>query len=150
MRIFCTDCHNSDDNREFGGLGPNGPHEMKFNHILERRYEVTTATVPGSDLLNTYPNPDLSANGPYALCAKCHDLSIVLSAASAQLHSKHVSDIGASCSVCRSAHGVLGASGGISGERLVNFDANVGNQAEVRRLRTITPPEVARWWRMWS
>ncbi len=84
-----------------------------------------TATVPGSDLLNTYPNPDLSANGPYALCAKCHDLSIVLSAASAQLHSKHVSDIGASCSVCHSAHGVLGASGGISGERMVNFDANV-------------------------
>ncbi len=125
VRIFCTDCHNSDDNREFGGLGPNGPHGSKFNHILERRYEVTTATVPGSDLLNTYPNPDLSANGPYALCAKCHDLSIVLSAASSQLHSKHVSDIGASCSVCHSAHGVLGASGGISGERLVNFDANV-------------------------
>ena len=25
-QIFCTDCHNSDDNREFGGAGPNGPH----------------------------------------------------------------------------------------------------------------------------
>jgi Cytochrome b/b6/petB/Doubled CXXCH motif (Paired_CXXCH_1) len=23
MRILCTDCHNSDDNREFGGTGPN-------------------------------------------------------------------------------------------------------------------------------
>ncbi len=23
--MFCTDCHNSDDNREFGGKGPNGP-----------------------------------------------------------------------------------------------------------------------------
>lgn len=125
VRIFCTDCHNSDDNREFGGTGPSGPHGSKFNHILERRYEITTASTPGGDLLNSYPNPDLSVNGPYALCAKCHDLSIVLSAASFQLHSKHVNDIGASCSVCHSAHGVLGASGGMSGERLVNFDVNV-------------------------
>jgi len=25
VQIFCTDCHNSDDNREFGGTGPNMP-----------------------------------------------------------------------------------------------------------------------------
>jgi len=122
-RIFCSDCHNSDDNREFGGTGPNGPHGSRFNHILERRYEISTATTPGTDLLNTYPNPDLSVNGPYALCAKCHDLSIVLSSGS--LHSKHVGEIGASCSICHSAHGVLGASGAVSGERMVNFDLNV-------------------------
>jgi predicted CXXCH cytochrome family protein len=126
VRIFCTDCHNSDDNREFGGIGPNGPHGSKFTHILERRYEINTATAPGADLLNSYPNPDLTVNGPYALCGKCHDLSIVLSPASSfPLHTKHVSEIGASCSVCHSAHGVLGASGGITGERLVNFDINV-------------------------
>jgi hypothetical protein len=122
VRIFCSDCHNSDDNREFGGTGPNGPHGSKFNHILERRYEISTATTPGSDLLNTYPNPDLSVNGPYALCAKCHDLSIVMSSGP---HNRHVGEIGASCSVCHSAHGVMGASGGISGERMVNFDLNV-------------------------
>jgi hypothetical protein len=126
VRIFCTDCHNSDDNREFGGVGPNGPHGSKFTHILERRYEINTATAPGADLLNSYPNPDLSVNGPYALCGKCHDLSVVLSPASSfPQHSKHVSEIGASCSVCHSAHGALGASGAISGERLVNFDINV-------------------------
>jgi predicted CXXCH cytochrome family protein len=34
-QILCTDCHNSDDNREFGGAGPNGPHGSKFTHILE-------------------------------------------------------------------------------------------------------------------
>jgi hypothetical protein len=122
VRIFCSDCHNSDDNREFGGTGPNGPHGSKFNHILERRYEISTATTPGSDVLNTYPNPDLSVNGPYALCAKCHDLSIVMSSGP---HNRHVGEIGASCSVCHSAHGVMGASGGISGERMVNFDLNV-------------------------
>ena len=126
VRILCTDCHNSDDNREFGGIGPNGPHGSKFTHILERRYEINTATVPGGDLLNSYSNPDLSVNGPYALCGKCHDLSVVLSPANAfPLHNKHVSEIGASCSVCHSAHGVLGASGGITGERLVNFDIGV-------------------------
>lgn len=125
IRLFCTDCHNSDDNREFGGAGPNGPHGSRFNHILERRYEISTATTPGSDLLNSYPNPDLSVNGPYALCGKCHNLSVVLSPASFPEHNRHISDIGASCSVCHSAHGVMGASGGISGERLVNFDLNV-------------------------
>jgi hypothetical protein len=122
VRILCTDCHNSDDNREFGGVGPNGPHGSKFSHILERRYEIATASTPGGSLLNPYPNPDLSVNGPYALCSKCHDLSVVMSAS---VHSKHVGEIGASCSVCHSAHGVMGASGGITGERLVNFDINV-------------------------
>jgi hypothetical protein len=121
-RIFCSDCHNSDDNREFGGTGPNGPHGSKFNHILERRYEISTATTPGSDLMNSYPNPDLSVNGPYSLCAKCHNLSLVLTSGP---HSRHVSKIGASCSVCHTAHGVMGASGGISGDRMVNFDLNV-------------------------
>ena len=29
-RILCTDCHNSDDNREFGGTGPSGPHGSIF------------------------------------------------------------------------------------------------------------------------
>ena len=40
-QILCTDCHNSDDNREFGGTGANGPHGSKWTHILERRYEFS-------------------------------------------------------------------------------------------------------------
>ena len=75
-RILCTDCHNSDDNREFGGTGPNGPHGSNFQHILERRYEFSTAPAPGRPVTNLFPNPNLSAaggenGGPYALCAKC-------------------------------------------------------------------------------
>ena len=46
-QILCTDCHNSDDNREFGGTGPNGPHGSKFSHLLERRYDITQAPLPG-------------------------------------------------------------------------------------------------------
>lgn len=123
-RIFCTDCHNSDDNREFGGPGPNGPHGSKFWHILERRYEFSQAPAPGQMITNLFPNPDLSVAGPYALCGKCHDLAQILSNSSFKAHANHIND-GFSCSTCHMAHGMGAASGTISGERLVNFDANV-------------------------
>ena len=137
-QLFCSDCHNADDNREFGGAGPNGPHGSQYDHILERRYEfsqVAVAAGPGTPIQNIFPNPDLSAGGaspgPYALCAKCHDLSKVMTTASFSLpggesgHLVHVSQVGASCSTCHTAHGMGSLSATISGERLVNFDANV-------------------------
>jgi len=123
-RILCTDCHNSDDNREFGGTGPNGPHGSKWTHILERRYEMSRAALPGQPIINLFPNPDLSVNGPYALCGKCHDLVNVASNASFSEHARHIND-GFSCSICHTGHGMGGTSGRISGERLVNFDVNV-------------------------
>jgi len=129
-RILCTDCHNSDDNREFGGNGPNGPHGSIFAHILERRYEFSQAPLPGKLVTNLFPNPSLSAEGgaiggPYALCAKCHDLARILNNSSFSEHARHVKQDGFSCSVCHTAHGMGAQSGSISGERLVNFDANV-------------------------
>lgn len=124
-QILCTDCHNSDDNREFGGSGSNGPHGSKWQHILERRYEFSTAATPGGPITNLFPNPDLSVNGPYALCGKCHDLAKgVMKNKSWKHHSDHI-DAGVSCSTCHTAHGMGPASGVISGERLVNFDVNV-------------------------
>jgi len=123
-RIFCTDCHNSDDNREFGGAGANGPHGSKYNHILERRYEMSQAVTPGAQITNPFIQPDLTANGPYAMCAKCHDLSQVL-ADSSFPHAKHVADVGASCSVCHTSHGMGAQSASVTGERLVNFDLGV-------------------------
>ncbi len=129
-RILCTDCHNSDDDREFGGQGPNGPHGSIFPHILERRYEMSQAPAPGGLITNLFPNPSLSAaggqaGGPYALCAKCHDLSRIISDESWNGHLQHVVQDGFSCSVCHTAHGVPSQSGSISGDRLVDFDANV-------------------------
>ena len=123
-RILCTDCHNSDDNREFGGAGPNGPHGSKWTHILERRYEFSQAAAPGQPITNLFPTPDLTINGPFALCAKCHDLNSVVANVSFKEHARHIKD-GFSCSVCHAAHGVASGSGTISGERLVNFDLNV-------------------------
>lgn len=130
VRILCTDCHNSDDNREFGGKGPNGPHGSTFPHILERRYEFSQAPAPGKLITNLFPNPNLSAagggnGGPYALCAKCHDLTQILNNSSFSEHARHVKQDGFSCSVCHTSHGMGVQSGSISGERLVNFDANV-------------------------
>jgi predicted CXXCH cytochrome family protein len=124
-RIFCSDCHNSDDNREFGGNGPNGPHGSRYSHILERNYQFSQAAAPGGLVTNIYPNPDLSVNGPYALCGKCHDLSNILANASWNQHSSHVGQKGFSCSVCHTAHGMGANSSNVSGERLVNFDVNV-------------------------
>ena len=124
-QIFCTDCHNSDDNREFGGAGSNGPHGSRWTHILERPYEMSQTTLPGQAITNLFPNPDLSAVGPYALCEKCHDLAnqIVMNTSWSH-HSDHI-NTGVSCSVCHTSHGMGAASGTISGERLVNFDLNV-------------------------
>ena len=123
-RILCTDCHNSDDNREFGGTGPNGPHGSKYTHLLERRLEFSQAPAPGGAIVNLFPNPDLTVNGPYAMCSKCHDLNQVLANTSFSEHARHIND-GFSCSTCHTAHGMGGQSTGISGERLVNFDLNV-------------------------
>ncbi len=122
----CLQCHNSDDNRESGGTGPNGPHGSTFTHILERRYEMSQAPSPGAMITNPLPNPDFTATGPYALCDKCHDLSSVISASSAfTRHVSHVKTDGFSCSVCHTAHGMGGTNANISGERLVDFDINV-------------------------
>jgi hypothetical protein len=123
-RILCTDCHNSDNNREFGGTGANGPHGSKYTHLLERRYEFSQAPAPGQLIANLFPNPDLTINGPYALCAKCHDLGQILANTSFIEHARHIND-GFSCSTCHTAHGMGGQSSSVSGERMVNFDANV-------------------------
>jgi len=131
VRIYCTDCHNSDDNREFGGTGPNGPHGSQFLHVLERRYEFSQvapppAGGPGTAVQNLFPNPilDPSAGGPYSMCAKCHNLGQVVANTSFSEHARHIND-GFSCSTCHTAHGMGAILAGISGERMVNFDINV-------------------------
>ena len=127
-QILCTDCHNSDDNREFGGSGANGPHGSKWSHILERQYVFSQTGTPGGLINNLMPVPDLTVNGPYALCGKCHDLpNQIMQNTSWNEHSAHIT-AGFSCSTCHTAHGMGAASGSITGERLLNFDMNVVGQ----------------------
>lgn len=65
----CLECHNGDDNREFGGTGANGPRGSKWTHLLERRYEFSQAPGPGQLITNLYPNLDVTVNGPFG-CAE--------------------------------------------------------------------------------
>lgn len=124
-QILCSDCHNSDDNREFGGTGPNGPHGSRWTHILERRYEFSQSPGPGQLVTNLYPNPDLSVNGPYGMCGKCHDLANqIMKNTSWNQHYLHI-NAGFTCSTCHTAHGMGASNPNISGQRLVNFDVNV-------------------------
>jgi hypothetical protein len=129
----CTSCHNGENNREFGGTGPNGPHGSPNSHILERRYDASQVTPgtfpsggPGTLIANLAPTPVVTPGqgNPYNLCAKCHDLTNVVADHSFKNHSTHINK-GVSCSVCHSAHGVPSGSAGMAGDRLVNFDVNV-------------------------
>ena len=133
-QIFCTDCHNSDNNREFGGTGANGPHGSSNDHLLERRYVMSQVaaptgapgTGPGSPIINATPNPFLTGSAsPFALCAKCHNLENIAANVSFAEHSRHMQKNGFSCSTCHSAHGVPAGTAGVSGTRLVSFDINV-------------------------
>ena len=129
-QIFCSDCHNSDDNREFGGSGPNGTHGSKWWHLLEHDYEDSQAPGgPGTLItVNLNPQPDLSVNGPYGMCAKCHNLSVVMQPASWAYHNNHVNTDGFSCSTCHTAHGMTATSANPAGARMVDFDLNVVGQ----------------------
>ena len=129
-QIFCTDCHNSDDNREFGRTGPNGPHGSRWWHLLERDYEDSQAPGgPGTAItVNLNPQPDLSVNGPYGLCAKCHNLNVVMQTTSWEHHNNHVVTDGFSCSTCHTAHGMTATSTNPTGQRMVDFDTNVVGQ----------------------
>jgi predicted CXXCH cytochrome family protein len=129
-RIFCTDCHSSDDSREFGGKGPAGPHGSIYPHILERQYlmsQVASGAPAGTTIANVQLAPDLGPRGTYALCAKCHNLYQVVSKTSSfsAEHQRHVVKDGLSCSACHTAHGMGNTSANVTGERMVNFDINV-------------------------
>jgi len=87
---------------------------------------VGTGASPGTVIVNLNPKPilDSSPASPYALCAKCHDLDYINSSQSWSRHGRHI-QMGFSCSVCHSAHGVPAGTSGVSGSALVSFDMNV-------------------------
>ncbi|VAW34845.1 Cytochrome c family protein, partial [hydrothermal vent metagenome] len=115
-RIYCTDCHDSDETPRIGGTGPKGPHGSIYPHLLRERYETLYGTQ--------------ESYAAYALCYRCHDRTSILSNVSFQKHgmmgghSGHLK-IGATCSVCHDPHGVV--DDGVSGDHthLINFDRNI-------------------------
>jgi hypothetical protein len=126
--LFCGDCHASDSGPGAGGAGAAGPHGSIYPFLLERGYATR----------------DFSPEGPatYALCYKCHDRDVLLSAQSGfPLHRSHVVLRSAPCSACHTVHGVSSQRGSAEeNAHLVDFDtAIVTPRAGVRRYRSLGP-----------
>lgn len=111
-KIFCTDCHNSDDNPNNGGIGPKGPHGSINKYILERSYSTSDNTRESSFA--------------YALCYKCHDRNSILNNRSFKYHQMHIVSQNAPCSVCHDPHGISSSQGNSRNNgNLINFDTSV-------------------------
>ncbi len=120
-RIYCTDCHASDD-ADVGGSG--GPHGSEYRGLLRRRYETGDLT-PESPLA-------------YDLCYGCHSRSALLgrAAGGSKLHRLHVVKVQTSCSICHDPHGIAGSVGDPGGNtHLINFDIRVVEPSSSGQLR---------------
>ncbi len=115
--VTCTDCHNSDNARAFGGSGANGPHGSRFEPLLVRNYETADFTPESA--------------GAYALCYGCHNRQSILADESFARHRRHVVDLRVPCSVCHDAHGVYrGQGNSVNNSSLINFDLSVVQPAD--------------------
>lgn len=100
-RIYCTDCHNSDQSAKAGGGGANGPHGSAYEHILMAQYEMPAVGAPR----------DPYNKSQYALCFRCHDELYVMGNGSAfsdpgtNHHDTHVRQRLIPCFVCHDPHG---------------------------------------------
>lgn len=104
-KISCSDCHNANDARAFGGTAPNGPHGSIYKFLVALRYET-------DDFVTESPQT-------YALCYRCHSRSSILADESFRLHRLHVVTGRSPCSACHDPHGVQ------TQTHLINFDRSL-------------------------
>jgi predicted CXXCH cytochrome family protein len=111
--VYCSDCHASDAGAVAGGPSPRGPHGSVHAHILERSFSTA--------------DPTAESPASYALCYKCHDRAVLLSAQSGfPAHAAHVVRAQAPCSACHDWHGVSSLQGNpTNNAHLVDFDTAV-------------------------
>lgn len=118
-RIFCTDCHDSNDSPVIGGVGIRGPHGSDYKPILRQRYETADGTI--------------ETQSAYELCYYCHDRQKILADMSFRRNSRgrgghsyhltgHGTGFGAPCSVCHDPHGVYEEVHSGDHTHLINFD----------------------------
>jgi predicted CXXCH cytochrome family protein len=126
-RMYCTDCHNSDQGPGAGGNAPNGPHGSTYTPILERQ------------LILTDNNPESFST--YALCYKCHSRDSILSDQSFSAinslgqdrgHRFHIVDQKAACTTCHDSHGVTNT------KHLMNFNTDYVTASSNGRLEYVS------------
>ncbi len=105
--LYCSDCHNSDQTRLFGGTGPNGPHGSAYAHLLQLTLYQESATGGGGN-----------TTAGSALCNKCHNLTLLTGTPHASEHR------GAGCTTCHDPHGVIGGTPGAN-RAMMNFDTAI-------------------------
>jgi len=114
-RIYCKDCHNSDNGSRSGGSGADGVHGSIYPHILLARYEN-----------DNYPASYSESN--YALCFRCHDPVILLdkNQSSFPSHRSHVVGHRIPCFLCHDPHGVplIGGATTTANAHLINFNTD--------------------------
>jgi predicted CXXCH cytochrome family protein len=124
VRIDCSDCHGSNESKKAGGIGPNGPHASRYEHILVARYNMPLKGTAGrSQQCSSY-------RADYALCFICHMDDFVMVngtafvAGNVNEHARHVVDRCIPCFACHDPHGVPAQNGAtvMSNAHLINFD----------------------------
>lgn len=106
-RMYCTDCHSSNDT-----AGAGGPHGSDYSPLLSLNY--TTADLTSESAL------------AYALCYKCHSRTSIDSDASFSKHHEHIRGERTPCSTCHDPHGISSAQGtSTNNSHLINFDTSI-------------------------
>jgi hypothetical protein len=106
-QLYCSDCHNSDQARFFGGTGPNGPHGSLYPHLLQLNSFQEAAGGGGGN-----------STAGSALCNKCHNLTLLSGTPHASEHRS------AGCTTCHDPHGVIGGTPGAN-RAMMNFDTAI-------------------------
>jgi hypothetical protein len=129
LRIYCSDCHNSERSTRAGGDGADGPHGSIYPHILMAQYEMPLASDP----------PSAYSASLYALCFRCHEETFVMGTGTAfakgglNMHTEHVQTRRVPCFACHDPHGVALTAGATTtgNAHLVNFDVDYTTSALV-------------------
>jgi len=112
-RLYCTDCHNSDQARSSNGTGPNGPHGSIYPHLLQLQLSQDAAGGGGGGG---------GGGSSSALCNKCHNVSTLRN------ESPHDEHSGVGCTTCHDPHGVIGGNSGAN-RAMMNFDTGVTSKS---------------------
>lgn len=108
-RVYCWDCHASDESPNFGGTGPAGPHGSIHRPIVGARYSLVDNQRETASL--------------YSLCYKCHSRSSILGDNSFTEHERHLDTVDTGCSTCHDPHGVSSTQGNSTNNtHLINFN----------------------------